>query len=122
MGNVRLVAPGFDTYLLLKHCIFVATITGTAGWEAISGGKNALIFGKAWYKSLPGVFEYHDRFQLVDILNYQIDHQQLEKELNALLQKTWAGVVDPAYRVLVEKFGNDTNNMSFYKFLNERIK
>lgn len=38
--NARLVFPCTDTYDLIEHSQFVATITGTAGWEAVATGKN----------------------------------------------------------------------------------
>jgi hypothetical protein len=107
--NVELVSEDYDTYALLKNCIFLATITGTAGWEAISGGKKVLVFGEAWYKSLPGVFTYHKDINLDEIINYHIDHKELEKEFSLLMSKTAEGVVDPAYEVIVEKYDRDKN-------------
>ena len=49
--NAVLVDSSYNTYDLISKSKFVATITGTAGWEAISGGENVLIFGLAWYKN-----------------------------------------------------------------------
>lgn len=95
--KVKKVTREYDTYFLIKHSMFVATITGTAGWEAISGGKNVLIFGKAWYKHLPGVFSFDENLELEDVLNYKIDHDELEEKLNLLLSFSGDGIVDPAY-------------------------
>lgn len=119
--NVKLVSPSFDTYLLLKNSVFVSTITGTVGWEAISGGKNVLIFGKAWYKSLPGVFTFDDSFKLETILNYKIDHQELEKKLGLLLSKTGNGVVEPKYSVQVKDYNPETNARSIASLLEKII-
>lgn len=107
--NVKVVPPDFNTYLLMEKCIFVATITGTAGWEAISGGKNALVFGNPWYKSLPGVFHYVSDFNLEDIVKYNIDHNELETKLNLLLSKTCDGIIDEQYSNLVEDFDLEDN-------------
>ena len=107
--NVIVVPPDFNTYLLMEKCIFVATITGTAGWEAISGGKNALVFGNSWYKSLPGVFHYSNDIKIEDVLKYKIDHDALEASLNLLLSKACDGIIDEYYSKLVEKFNPENN-------------
>lgn len=107
--NVKVVPPDFNTYLLMEKCVFVATITGTAGWEAISGGKNALVFGNPWYKSLPRVFHYGSDFKLEDILKYKINHDELETSLNLLLSKTCDGIIDEHYSNLVENFDSENN-------------
>lgn len=120
--NVKVVPPDFDTYSLIKNCIFVATITGTAGWEAISGGKNVLVFGNPEYKSLPGVFSYDEDFKLDDILNYKINHDELERELNLLLSKTGDGVIDESYSVMVENFNVIDNASNIATFIERLIK
>lgn len=117
INHVRVASPDFNTYLLMKNCAFVTTITGTAGWEAISGGKNALIFGNPWYKCLPGVFLYTNDFKLEDILKYEIDHSKLENELNLLLCKTGNGVIDESYSVLVEKYNVNDNATKIQAFI-----
>lgn len=90
--NVSYVARTFDTYELMKHSQFVATITGTAGYEAITGGKPVVIFGRAWYKRLPGVFIYNDNLCLDDIMNCKIKHIEVEAGLNEILKKTGKGI------------------------------
>ena len=92
LPNVSYVTRSFDTYELMKQSQFVATITGTAGYEAITGGKPALIFGRAWYKSLPGVFAYKDDLRVDDILDCKINHAEVEAGVAALLKKTGKGI------------------------------
>jgi hypothetical protein len=104
LKKVRLVPTKTNTYTLLENCLFVATITGTAGWEAISGGKNALLFGRSWYRNLPGVFSYHQGMDLYSILNYKIDHAELELKLGELMSKMADGVTDMPYAVIVKDF------------------
>ncbi len=116
LPKVKVVDRNYDTYLLLKHSKFVSTITGTAGWEAISGGKNALIFGNAWYKGLPGVFTFTNDFELNEILNFTINHSELERRLTELLAKTGTGIVDPAYIVEVKDFCIEQNKESLSQF------
>ena len=72
--NVVLLDKSINTYDLIKNSQFVATISGTVGWEAITGGKHALVFGVAWYRQFPGVTTYSKDITLRDILEKRIDH------------------------------------------------
>lgn len=119
--NVKVISPEFNTYSLLEKCIFVATITGTAGWEAISGGKNVLIFGNAWYKSLPGVFLYNENFNIKDILDFKIKHNDLERDLNILMQKTADGVIDQDYTILIENYSDEENKVKIANSIEKLI-
>lgn len=108
--NLRLVAPDVDTYELTHYSEFVATITGTAGWEAVSGGKNALIFGQPWYLTLPGVFSFQTVSSLQEILNYRIDHAELTREYARLRSKMCPGlIVDALYVGYLERFDPEAN-------------
>jgi hypothetical protein len=110
--NAKYLSGNYDTYSLIANSMFVSTITGTSGWEAITGGKNVLVFGNPWYKNLPGVFPYNDDFNLKDILRYSMDHSLLEKEFNNLLKITGEGVIDDTYCSLVENFDESENSQN----------
>lgn len=97
--NVKYVDRSIDTYALMEHSKFVATITGTAGWEAISGGKNVLIFGRIWYESFPGVFHYREGLRVEEITSYVIEHDALEQALYRYLEKT----VDAVYLTEIQE-------------------
>lgn len=92
--GVKVVPKSTDTYQLLSKSKFAATVTGTVGWEAITGGKNVLVFGwGVWYKSLPGVFHYHELMDINEIIGYQIDHNELEQKVSELQTKMSDGIV-----------------------------
>lgn len=110
-----------DTYHLMQHAKLVATITGTAGWEAISGGKPALIFGQAWYRYLPGVFTYSSSVDLKEISEFRFKHAELECRLGTLLASCGFGVVDPGYAVLVKDFDPLENSQSLAAFIRRHI-
>lgn len=111
IDNVVVVESKTDTYALLRNCQFVATITGTVGWEAITGGKNALIFGwGVWYKNLPGVFKFDENFRVEDIMNYKFEHAELEKKFSEMLTKMGTGVIyKGSYKKLVEGYTEEQN-------------
>jgi len=54
--NVKLLPVETSTYDLLKHAQTVATVTGTASWEAIFREKPSLVFGYPWFLGCEGVF------------------------------------------------------------------
>ena len=57
--GVELVAADADHFSMLDGASAVATLTGTAGWEAVVRGKPVLCFGEAWYQSAPNVWRIH---------------------------------------------------------------
>ncbi len=104
------ILPSFaNTHALTDHSLFVSTISGTVGWEAVQKGKNVLIFGKTWYRSFPGVFEYHESLTYQEIMEYKIQHEELEDVLGLLMTKSHKGVVDRHYAPLVEEYDKDRN-------------
>ena len=54
--RVRLVDHDVSPFALIDSARAVATVTGTAGWEAVVRGVPTLVFGNAWYRLCEGVF------------------------------------------------------------------
>ncbi|WBA07889.1 hypothetical protein [Salinivibrio kushneri] len=102
INNVHLVPIDTSTYKLMRECELVATISGTAGWEAITGGKNVITFGWAWYNNLPGVFKFEDIGNLEKVLSYQIDHGELQVEVGKLVAKMGTGVLGRPYEKIIK--------------------
>ncbi len=115
--NCVYVADSVSTYELMSHCQFVASITGTACWEAISGGKQALVFGYAWFRRLPGVTEYTDSVTLDEVLSKTFSHEQLEQAFSELISKAVPGIVDGHYRQIYDAFDIEENNRLLTEFL-----
>lgn len=124
--NVIYIDRSVNTYELIEHCQFLATITGTAAWESISGGKAALIFGTVWYESLPGIFKYHEGINISDIVNYKVNHLSLEKKMEELQKKACDGLWENFRIQKVKDLDLDWNRKSLYKsmrfLLNNEIK
>jgi hypothetical protein len=55
--RTAIVPMELSSFDLIDRAQAVATVTGTAGWEAVVRGVPAIIFGNAWYKDCDGVFD-----------------------------------------------------------------
>lgn len=53
LPRVRVVPINTDSHTLIERSKTVATITGTAGWEALFRLKKPLVFGYPWYIPVP---------------------------------------------------------------------
>ena len=56
LKKVRLIPTIVSTFTLREHCQAVATITGSAGFEAIFREKPVFLFGSRYYQFAKGVF------------------------------------------------------------------
>jgi len=117
LPNVVYVSKQFNTYELLSHCQFAGTITGSVGWESISGLKPSLIFGKTWYQSLPGAVQYREDLTYEEILNTKIHPLELQEKYQRLMRKTRDGIVDPDYKNNFPQYSQTANVSSIYELL-----
>lgn len=101
--NVVFVPSYTDTHECLTKSKFSATITGTVGWESIRQGKSVVCFGNPWYKSLPGVIQYHVNLTFDDINNNIINHDELQCRAGELVSRMHNGVPNSGYRVISKK-------------------
>ncbi len=126
--NVKVVPNDTNTYDLLKKCKLASTITGTLGWEAITGGKPVLIFGwGAWYKTFPGVFEYREDLDLEKISNVEVDIKSVNDSWNKLSKKMATGVIynkggNKGYASIVEGYTTEKNIENIKQSLEKIIK
>lgn len=105
-----------DTYKLTASAKFVATITGTAAWEAVSGGKPALVFGHNWYDELPGIFHYHDDINANEIASFHIDHKKLEAKVADCMKKMVSLVLYEDMLLGIKDFDQAENEKNIYQF------
>ena len=91
--NTTYVNFNVDTYALIRHSLAVATVVGTAGWEALQMGKPVITFGYAWYRCLPGVFEWRNGVFWNDVINYRYDRQRLEKAVADMADHFYEGCI-----------------------------
>ena len=98
-----------DTNLLTEKAIFIATVTGTVGWEALCKGKNILVFGHAWFKDFPGVTKYHKNLTYAEIIKRKTTEKLILSKFQNLMALSHDGVIDRAYTDLVTDYDIETN-------------
>lgn len=105
------IMPSYaDTHQLTDASLAVATITGTVGWEAICKGKPAICFGDTWYQSLAGVHRFSAETRWEDIQSMTVDHEQLQMDAGALVERSHKGTLHRHYSRNVPDFDVDQNN------------
>jgi hypothetical protein len=110
--GVHLINKLFPSLDIIEKARFTATITGTAGWETIKGGKKCLVFGQAWYATLENCLTYHSALtyaELLDFLDKVVSYEKFQQSFDTLLCKAGTGVIDPYYFELTE-FNTDKKN------------
>jgi len=97
--GVHLAQLYMTPFELVDSAQAVASLTSTAGWEAVNRGKAALIFGHPWYRGCEGVF-YTPTFESCrDALariaqGYRPDRQRLDEFVRALPEVCVRGYVE----------------------------
>lgn len=99
LKNVILVPIDTNTYTLTKQAYAVATITGTAGWEALSRSRPVLVFGYPWYRDCPGVLRVYDLSSCQDALKkiargFAPTQEDILRYLLALDRGSFHGYID----------------------------
>lgn len=94
--NVRLVPVSTSTYDLIKNTQAVASITGTACWEAVLRGKPAFVFGHVWHMYCEGVFRVDGEESAMEAFakitsGYKPDSQKVLNYLVALDKISFQG-------------------------------
>ncbi len=108
LPNVCLVSANTDTFSLINHAQAVATVTGSAGWEAILRSKPVLVFGYPWYRDCHGVFMVRDAQSAKDVLDKIKDGWQLDQKEIIRYLYNFGKVSFPGY---LDAFGKETYQM-----------
>lgn len=59
INNTYLAPLNYNQKDLILGSLAVATVTGTAGWEAIQYGKYSIVFGEPWYFHHPNAISFN---------------------------------------------------------------
>lgn len=91
ISNVVRLPSLIESEQLIDKSMFVATVNSEDGWSALFRGKKVLIFGKPWYRKLPGAYEYRDGLESVEITEPEFDHSEFRRHINCLLAQSDTG-------------------------------
>lgn len=80
ISNVSIVPIKTSSCSLINKAQAVATVSGTAGWEAVLRSKPCLIFGFPWYQYCPGVFKVSDSASCKAVIDKILSGLKVEKQ------------------------------------------
>ena len=93
MPNVKLIHPSVKNFDIIQKSKLVATVNGTAGWEAVLFKKPSITFGEVFYNPLSMVKYCTSMHDLAAIVKEQLEsfsyyEQELHNFVMALLVDT----------------------------------
>lgn len=97
-----------STFELMKNAQAVATITGTAGWEALFKQKPVMVFGHNFYEYAPGVSLITTKEDAKEAINkivkqpFVYDENKLKLFLQAVEDTAIKGHIDLTYKQVSE--------------------
>lgn len=120
ISKVRCINKNISSEEMINNAQFVSTVTGTAGYEAICKGVPALVFGKVWYRDLPGVSIYNDDLKNTDIIKH-FSITDLEFSMKKLSKNFLPGIVNGDFLKHCNGFNRMQNICLVSGFLKEVI-
>lgn len=102
--NARYLSAAVPSFDLTRKCLCVATISGTVGWEALLMGRAVIHYGVTWYSGMPGAFRWQGPQTLRAALDFKGSRDELSKAFEALARKSYPGIIDRHYAVIVEDY------------------
>lgn len=103
MSNVYFTSLDTSTFDLIDHAKAVATVRGTAGWEAVARGIPAIIFGTTWYRGCEGVFytpmevNLREAIDEIQSSDFSVNVEYVRLFLSALEKNAYYGSVVPKF-------------------------
>lgn len=104
LPNTFFVEDEASSLELIRVAKLTATVSGTAGWEALRGGRPALAFGHVFWRRLPGAFHIDESPQWNDIEAFDFDNKRFSNAVEELSRYTHSGVSDANYAAIVPGF------------------
>lgn len=102
LPQVRFVDDRTPSLDLIRACRVVATLNGTAGYEALLEGRPSVHFGRPWYHGLPGTHRYQPQLDLQQLSETPVDREALDQAMRALQARTPDGMVFPRYLEMLD--------------------
>lgn len=122
--RVKLINFSMDSFSLMANAMAVATVAGTAGWEAAVKGKPVIVYGMSWYERMKGVMRVTDdesaKHVYEFIQNYKFDNQAVLAYLYTFAQKSYTGYNYKGYKELTG-YSHEESVENIYNALNAVI-
>lgn len=122
LRNAKFLDKSTPSFELIKNSKAVATITGTAGWEAIRMKKPAIVFGNVYWNNLPGAFRFSKELKWKSVSEFVFDKKQLQSAANELSRFAHDGICDIEYSVMVKDYDEHENALKLTRILHENIR
>lgn len=95
--NTIYTTDDIPTFQIIERSIAVATLAGTAGFEAMLLGKPVILFGLTWYNSSPFCYNYRNMPDINEILQTRVERVQLEEWYAEQTKKLYPGIIEEAF-------------------------
>lgn len=122
--KVVFVPKDTSSFELMLNSQAVATITGTAGWEALFKQKPVLVFGHNFYEFAPGVTLINSKEDahkaISDIISQKFVYDEIKLKLfiQAVEETSLKGHIDLYYKSF-SKFKTEESNINIFNYINE---
>ena len=110
LPNTIFIATSVATYDLIKNATAVASISGTACYEALFYRKPAIYFGNPFYQNFEGTFKFDDIQDITEVLNYHLDESKLIQDAKHFDSKLFKGSTDTTH---LSAFNTSYNKKTF---------
>jgi len=103
LSSVRFVSTDTSTFDLIHKAQAIATVTSTAGLEALLRGKPVLLFGNTWYAYCNGVFRVADTRSVIAAFDtilrgYKPDKQKVLNFLGVIDRLSVRGFLNTRFK------------------------
>jgi len=92
INKVKLVSSDIHSQQLIDSSKLVATLTGSAGYEALARSKSVITFGDVWYNEVEGCFRVYKpsdvKLALQHALNYKIVSTNVDSIFHEIAQQS----------------------------------
>ncbi len=97
MPNTKFAPISMASKSLIDKSICVATISGTAGYEALVADKPCILFGSSWYEKFEGVFNASLISDFKEIQSFRFSERHLNNDWENHTQFLHLGYIDTEY-------------------------
>lgn len=113
LKNIQFLDRNYSTKKILESVDFVATCSGTIGFEALILGKKCLLFGQSWYSKLHGVLVIKKNTsdqEILNFLNEKFNYEKFYISLQSLYSSFKDGIVLKTYTSFINNFDEIDNS------------